>query len=78
MVINRSAAQEEKKAKVSEETSKEALMTTCSIPKQVTGFQGKVKTIVCIYAVVAQLVEQLHGGSQNPAHGQGNLIVNPE
>ena len=30
------------------------------------------------YAVVAQLVEQLHGGQLSPAHDRGNPIANPE
>jgi hypothetical protein len=29
-------------------------------------------------AVVAQLVEQLHGGPQSPAHRSGNIAMNPE
>ena len=29
-------------------------------------------------ADVAQLVEQLHGGSQTPAHSDSNIEVNPE
>ena len=43
------------------------------------GFGGyNAENQIAFIADVAQLVEQLHGGSQTPAHSDRNVEVNPE
>jgi len=75
MVMNRPSKRQNSFLRLDEEL----VIDRLSNHKQAVGEAEKAKlSTTKIYAVVAQLVEQLHGESHDLAHPGGNFAMHPE